>query len=118
MGGINFDVTEQMLRQIFGCFGLIKSLSLSLDPAEGRHRGFSFMEFETPEAANLAHALMNGADLNGRWVSRPILNASFVAFSRLAVPVTSPQMAPKDSLAPLPPAFTLQTLRNSLAKTS
>ncbi|CAG8460205.1 5158_t:CDS:2 [Ambispora gerdemannii] len=73
VGSINFELTEQHLRVVFGQFGAIKSVSMSLDPITGKHKGFCFIEFETPEGASLALDSMNGAELGGRQlkVGRP-----------------------------------------------
>ena len=66
VGSINFELTEQHLRVVFGQFGAIKSVSMSLDALTGKHKGFCFIEFETPEGASLALDSMNGAELGGR----------------------------------------------------
>ncbi|RIA81786.1 hypothetical protein C1645_744248 [Glomus cerebriforme] len=73
VGSINFELTEQHLRVVFGQFGAIKSVSMSLDALTGKHKGFCFIEFETPEGASLALDSMNGAELGGRQlkVGRP-----------------------------------------------
>ncbi|GBC46047.1 poly(U)-binding-splicing factor PUF60-like isoform X2 [Rhizophagus irregularis DAOM 181602=DAOM 197198] len=73
VGSINFELTEQHLRVVFGQFGAIKSVSMSLDTLTGKHKGFCFIEFETPEGASLALDSMNGAELGGRQlkVGRP-----------------------------------------------
>ncbi|CAG8600223.1 2210_t:CDS:2, partial [Funneliformis caledonium] len=73
VGSINFELTEQHLRVVFGQYGAIKSVSMSLDPLTGKHKGFCFIEFETPEGASLALDSMNGAELGGRQlkVGRP-----------------------------------------------
>ncbi|GBC00242.1 hypothetical protein RclHR1_00380010 [Rhizophagus clarus] len=73
VGSINFELTEQHLRVVFGQFGAIKSVSMSLDTLTGKHKGFCFIEFETPEGASLALESMNGAELGGRQlkVGRP-----------------------------------------------
>ncbi|CAH1771202.1 2829_t:CDS:2, partial [Entrophospora sp. SA101] len=66
VGSINFELTEQHVRVVFGQFGTIKSISMSLDPLTGKHKGFCFIEYETPEGASLALETMNGAELVGR----------------------------------------------------
>nr|CAG8462364.1 13321_t:CDS:2 [Entrophospora candida] len=73
VGSINFELTEQHVRVVFGQFGTIKSISMSLDPLTGKHKGFCFIEYETPEGASLALETMNGAELGGRQlkVGRP-----------------------------------------------
>ncbi|CAJ0752389.1 7346_t:CDS:2 [Entrophospora sp. SA101] len=59
VGSINFELTEQHVRVVFGQFGTIKSISMSLDPLTGKHKGFCFIEYETPEGASLALETMN-----------------------------------------------------------
>ncbi|RUS28697.1 hypothetical protein BC938DRAFT_481556 [Jimgerdemannia flammicorona] len=73
VGSINFELNEAHIKAVFGQFGSIKSVSMSVDPATGKHKGFCFIEFETPEAAAMALEAMNGADLGGRQlkVGRP-----------------------------------------------
>ncbi|RUS16786.1 hypothetical protein BC937DRAFT_90813 [Endogone sp. FLAS-F59071] len=73
VGSINFELNEAHIKAVFGQFGSIKSVSMSVDPATGKHKGFCFIEFETPEAAAMALDAMNGADLGGRQlkVGRP-----------------------------------------------
>jgi poly(U)-binding-splicing factor PUF60 len=39
---------------------------MSWDAATNKHKGFAFIEFETPEAAQLSLEQMNGALLGGR----------------------------------------------------
>lgn len=55
-----------MLKQAFLAFGPVKAVSLTFDPITNRHKGFAFVEFETPEAAQLSIEQMNGVVLSGR----------------------------------------------------
>ena len=55
-----------MLKQAFQAFGPVKSVSLTFDPVTNRHKGFAFVEYETPEAAQLSIEQMNGVVLGGR----------------------------------------------------
>ncbi|KNC97463.1 uncharacterized protein SPPG_07380 [Spizellomyces punctatus DAOM BR117] len=73
VGSINFELTEQHIKAVFNQFGYVKSVSMTIDPATGKHKGFCFVEYEVPEAAELALDLMNGAELGGRQlkVGRP-----------------------------------------------
>ncbi|CAG8437787.1 15277_t:CDS:10 [Acaulospora morrowiae] len=90
VGSINFELTEQHLRVVFGQFGAIKSVSMSLDPHTGKHKGFCFIEFETPEGASLALESMNGAELGGRQlkVGRPNNYTAATAAGLLSPPKT------------------------------
>ncbi|KAF5397148.1 Poly-U binding splicing factor b [Paragonimus heterotremus] len=73
VGSISYDVREDSLRQSFSAFGSIKTVSMSWDPATQKHKGFAFLEFEYPEAAQLAIDQMNNASFGGRQlkVGRP-----------------------------------------------
>ncbi|PVU89513.1 hypothetical protein BB561_005311 [Smittium simulii] len=73
VGSINFEITEDNIRKVFSEYGAVKHIAMSLDPATGRHKGFGFVEFDVPEAANLALESMDGATLGGRQlkVGRP-----------------------------------------------
>ncbi|CAG8564434.1 6936_t:CDS:2 [Paraglomus brasilianum] len=90
VGSINFELTEQHLRVVFGQFGAIKSVSMSLDAVTGKHKGFCFIEFETPEGASLALESMNGAELGGRQlkVGRPNNYTAATAAGLLPPPKT------------------------------
>ncbi len=66
VGSINFEVREDALRQAFLPFGPLRSVSMSWDPISQKHKGFAFVEFEIPEAAQLALEQMNGVVMSGR----------------------------------------------------
>lgn len=68
IGSIQFDITEADLMLLFGQFGPIQNISMIQDPVQRRHRGYGFIEFETPEAAALAQAQMDSAELGGRTI--------------------------------------------------
>lgn len=55
-----------MVRSSFAAFGPIRSISMSWDAATNKHKGFAFIEFETPEAAQLSLEQMNGLLMGGR----------------------------------------------------
>ena len=66
VGSINFELNEAMLKTAFSPFGPVKAVSLSYDTATNRHKGFAFLEYEIPEAAQLSIDQMNGVALSGR----------------------------------------------------
>jgi poly(U)-binding-splicing factor PUF60 len=66
VGSIFYEVKEDQVKIAFGAFGPIRSISMSWDAATNKHKGFAFIEFETPEAAQLALEQMNGTLLGGR----------------------------------------------------
>ncbi|XP_069140356.1 poly(U)-binding-splicing factor PUF60-like isoform X2 [Argopecten irradians] len=66
VGSINFEIKEDTIKQAFLPFGPIKSVNLSWDPVTNKHKGFAFIEYEIPEAAQLALEQMNGVMIGGR----------------------------------------------------
>ena len=66
VGSIFYEVKEEIVRTQFSAFGPIRSISMSWDAATNKHKGFAFIEFETPEAAQLSLEQMNGLLLGGR----------------------------------------------------
>lgn len=66
VGSINFELREEHVRQAFIPFGPIKKIDLSWDPLTMKHKGFAFVEYDLPEAAQLALEQMNGVLLGGR----------------------------------------------------
>ena len=54
IGSIFYEVDERQLRQAFEPFGIIKVVNLNLDPMTGKHKGFAFIWFDVPEAAQAA----------------------------------------------------------------
>lgn len=66
VGSISFELKEDTIRQAFLPFGPIKSINMSWDPLTQKHKGFAFVEYELPEAAQLALDQMNGVMIGGR----------------------------------------------------
>ncbi|XP_043287741.1 poly(U)-binding-splicing factor half pint-like isoform X2 [Venturia canescens] len=66
VGSISFELKEDTIRQAFLPFGPIKPINMSWDPVTQKHKGFAFVEYEIPEAAQLAVEQMNGVMIGGR----------------------------------------------------
>jgi len=66
VGCINYDTREEEIKKAFVTFGPIRSITMSWDSMTGKHKGFVFVEFEQPEAAQLALDQMNGILVLGR----------------------------------------------------
>lgn len=66
VGSISFELKEDTIRQAFLPFGPIKSINMSWDPITQKHKGFAFVEYEIPEAAQLSLEQMNGVMIGGR----------------------------------------------------
>ncbi|XP_041940482.1 poly(U)-binding-splicing factor PUF60a isoform X1 [Alosa pseudoharengus] len=66
VGSIYYELGEDTVRQAFAPFGPIKSIDMSWDSVTMKHKGFAFVEYEMPEAAQLALEQMNSVMLGGR----------------------------------------------------
>ncbi len=66
VGNLSWDVTENDLQDLFGQQGPVAEVSLMMDRATGRSRGFAFVTMGTEEAAQTAIAALNGQDYQGR----------------------------------------------------
>jgi len=68
VGAIHYEIGESTVKAAFESFGPVRSVDMIYDINTGRHKGFAFVEFETPEAANLAIQDMQAAIVGGRAV--------------------------------------------------
>ncbi|XP_035216473.1 poly(U)-binding-splicing factor half pint-like [Stegodyphus dumicola] len=80
VGSISFELKEDTIRQAFIPFGPIKSINMSWDPVTQKHKGFAFVEYELPEAAQLALDQMNGVMIGGRNIKEVDLATSHKTF--------------------------------------
>ncbi|GJP70165.1 hypothetical protein CLOP_g1142 [Closterium sp. NIES-67] len=66
VGSIFYDLTEADILLAFSPFGPITKIDMPKDASTGKHKGFCFIEFTTPETASTAIAAMNDFTLAGR----------------------------------------------------
>jgi RNA recognition motif-containing protein len=66
VGNLNFDTSEDELRELFGTYGDVASAAVIRDKITGRSRGFGFVEMTDDAAAQSAIQALNGADFKGR----------------------------------------------------
>ena len=66
VGNLAHATTEPELRTSFEKFGEVTRVNIIIDKADGRPKGFGFVEMPTQEHAQAAIAGMNGKDLGGR----------------------------------------------------
>ena len=75
VGNLSYEVTEEDLRQEFGAFGEITSVSVITDKYSGRPKGFAFVEMASKSEAEAAMTSLNGKTLKDRTIvvneSRP-----------------------------------------------
>lgn len=68
VGSIQFDVSEAEIQAVFSAYGPIRSVNMMVDTVNKRHKGYGFVEYETPEAAALAQVGMDSSQLAGRTI--------------------------------------------------
>lgn len=53
IGGLNWETTDQSLRDYFSSFGEVTECTVMRDGATGRSRGFGFLTFKDPKTVNI-----------------------------------------------------------------
>jgi RNA recognition motif-containing protein len=66
VGNLNFNTSEDELRQLFEVHGQVDRVSIMMDRDTGRSRGFGFVEMASAEDGEKAIAALNGAQIGGR----------------------------------------------------
>ncbi|KAG0326879.1 hypothetical protein BG004_002884 [Podila humilis] len=66
IGSVNFDLTEDDLKQVLEPFGAIEFVKLHRDPETGKSKGFAFVQYQRAEDAKQALSRLNGYELAGR----------------------------------------------------
>lgn len=66
IGNLPYSVTDDKLRELCQEFGEITYCKVIGDPNNGRSKGFGFVEFTSPEAAQAAIDALNGSTLEER----------------------------------------------------
>jgi RNA recognition motif-containing protein len=66
VGNLNFNTSEEELRQLFEPYGQVDRVSIMTDRDTGRSRGFGFVEMTSAEDGEKAIAALNGSQIGGR----------------------------------------------------
>jgi len=66
VGNLNFNTSEDDLRQLFSPYGQVDRVSILTDRDTGRSRGFGFVEMPNSEEGEKAIAALNGTNMGGR----------------------------------------------------
>jgi RNA recognition motif-containing protein len=66
VGNMNYNTSEDTLRQLFAQYGEVVSVNVITDRYTGRAKGFGFVEMASEDAARAAMAALNGRDVDGR----------------------------------------------------
>ena len=85
VGNLDFNVSEDELRQAFAAYGQVENVTILKDRDTGQPRGFGFVEMANDEEAMKAINGMNGAQLGSRALNvneaRPKVNKGGGGFS-------------------------------------
>jgi cold-inducible RNA-binding protein len=66
VGNLDFNTSEEELRELFGAYGQVDRVSIMNDRDTGRSRGFGFVEMANAEEGEKAIAALNGSQVGGR----------------------------------------------------
>jgi RNA recognition motif-containing protein len=66
VGNLDFNTSEDELRQMFEAYGQVDRVSIMTDRDTGRSRGFGFVEMTSSEDGEKAIAALNGSQMGGR----------------------------------------------------
>ena len=66
VGNLDFNTSEDELRQLFEAHGQVDRVSIMTDRETGRSRGFGFVEMVNAEDGDKAIAALNGTQVGGR----------------------------------------------------
>lgn len=66
VGNLNFNSTEDGLRDLFTQYGTVLTADIVMDRYTGRSRGFGFVEMENEEDADNAISALDGTEFDGR----------------------------------------------------
>jgi|GEM_PF-357884 cold-inducible RNA-binding protein len=86
VGNLDFNVSEDELRQAFAAYGQVENVTVLKDRDTGQPRGFGFVEMANDEEAEKAISAMNGYQLGSRALNvneaRPKTSGGGGGFSR------------------------------------
>lgn len=66
VGNLNFDATEDQVRELFSSFGEVQEVKIVMDRFSGRSRGFAFVRMGSSDEANKAKDALNGQPFQGK----------------------------------------------------
>jgi cold-inducible RNA-binding protein len=66
VGNVNYQATEEMLRNLFEQFGEVSAVKIITDKVSGRSKGFAFVEMTNDDEAKAAIENLNGKEFSSR----------------------------------------------------
>lgn len=68
VGNLNYDTTEESLKETFEEAGTVESCDIITDRRTGKSKGFGFVEMDSEEEAEKAMDMFNDSEIDGRSV--------------------------------------------------
>lgn len=69
VGSLPWSTTDEQLKELFSQVGTVESASVVINKADGRSRGFGFVEMSSEDEAKAAVDKLNGTELDGRAIT-------------------------------------------------
>ena len=69
VGGLPFNATEDVVREMFTAYGNVESAQVIMDRDTGRSKGFAFVEMSSPSEASASISQFNGTQMDGRAIN-------------------------------------------------
>src|SRR3989338_2898443 len=66
VGNLNFDASEDEVRELFGNYGQVEDVKIVMDRFSGRSRGFAFVRMDSADTAGKAKEALNGQPFQGK----------------------------------------------------
>ncbi len=66
VGNLNFDASEDQVRELFGSFGEVQEVKIVMDRFSGRSRGFAFVRMASADDAGKAKDSLSGQPFQGK----------------------------------------------------
>ncbi len=85
VGNLDFDATEDQLRELFNTLGEVRKVEIAKDWETGHSRGFAFVVMGSEAEARRAVQALHGKHLDGRRLTvRPAPSTPPVGFNSLS----------------------------------
>ena len=66
IGKLNYDTTEEALKEAFAAVGEVESVKIIFDRESGRSKGFGFVEMGSDDLAKAAIEQLNNTEVDSR----------------------------------------------------
>lgn len=66
VGNLNFDATEDQVRELFNNYGEVAEVKIIMDRFSGRSRGFAFVRYNSSDEAGKAKESLQGQPFQGK----------------------------------------------------